>query len=126
MASPRCFTLEEANDLLPEVEPLMARLLETRAKVVRSRQQIDSIIEDTRSDVGGQFASEMTREFVVIEELMEKIQSYGCVIKSTDAGLLDFLARREGRLVYLCWRYGEPKIEFYHELHKGFNGRRRI
>lgn len=104
----------------------MARLLERRAKVVRLRPAIEEIIEDISSGVGGRTASEMTQDFVVIEELMSEIQSHGCVIKSIDAGLLDFLTRRDGRPVYLCWRYGEKRIEFYHELHTGFSGRRRV
>ena len=104
----------------------MARLLERRAKVVRQRPAIESILEDTNSGVGGPVASEMTRDFAVIEQLMNEIQSHGCVIKSIDAGLLDFLTRRDGRPVYLCWRFGEEKIEFYHELHTGFSGRRRV
>jgi hypothetical protein len=60
----------------------------------------------------------------VIEGLIDEIKAYGCVLKDLNAGLLDFLAERDGREVYLCWRYGEDKIEFYHELHTGFQGRR--
>jgi hypothetical protein len=48
------------------------------------------------------------------------------VVKDINVGLLDFLADRHGRDVYLCWRYGEPRIEFYHDLHNGFNGRQPI
>jgi hypothetical protein len=43
-----------------------------------------------------------------------------------NGGLLDFLSERNGRDVYLCWRYGEPTISHYHELHTGYNGRRPI
>jgi hypothetical protein len=41
-------------------------------------------------------------------------------------GLLDFYGRIEGRLVWLCWRYGEDKLDHYHELDSGFSGRRPI
>jgi hypothetical protein len=126
MATPRYFTVDEANALLPELKPLMARLLEERARVVSLRHQIDDIVDDTVSDVGGKDASKMVLDFIRIEQLIDKIEARGCVVKSVNAGLLDFLARIDGRPVYLCWRYGEPKIEFYHELHTGFNGRRRI
>jgi len=104
----------------------MGELLELRAKVVRMRPQLEAIIEDTRSDVGGGNASQMVQDFIVIERLMSRIQSHGCIIKSINAGLLDFLTKRDGRHVYLCWRFGEPKVEFYHELHKGFSGRRHV
>jgi hypothetical protein len=55
--------------------------------------------------------------------IVHKIQSYGGVVKEIHNGLLDFLSLLNGREVYLCWRYGEAKITFYHELHTGFNGR---
>jgi hypothetical protein len=104
----------------------MANLLEKRAKVVSRRHELAGILEDVRSDVGGRTASEMTKEFIVIEEMVGEIQSYGCIVKNFNAGLLDFLAERDGRPVYLCWRFGEPRVEFYHELHTGFRGRQRI
>ena len=120
------FTVEEANTLLPELEPLMAQLLERRAKVVASRSKISAILKDIRSDVGGPEASELVQDFIVIQRLANKIRSHGCIIKNLNAGLVDFLSERDGREVYLCWRYGEPSVDFYHELHTGFRGRERI
>jgi hypothetical protein len=48
----------------------------------------------------------------------------GCVLKDMDQGLVDFLTRRDGREVYLCWRYGEERVAYWHELQAGFAGRR--
>jgi hypothetical protein len=123
---PRYFTLEEANSLLPQLEPLMANLLERRARVVSSRHEISDILEDVQSNVGSAAASQAVRDFITIERLARKIRGYGCVIKDLNAGLVDFLAERNGREVYLCWRYGESQVEYYHELHSGFAGRRRF
>jgi hypothetical protein len=120
------FTVEEANALLPKVEPLMAQLLERRARVTRSASQMQPLLEDVHSDVGSRDASELVLDFRAIERLVNKIQAYGCVVKDINVGLLDFLADRHGRDVYLCWRYGEPRIEFYHDLHNGFSGRQPI
>ena len=120
----RYFTADEANALLPELEPLMSRLLERRARVVRSRHAVADLMEDEhQSDMGSPAASRMVQDMIAIERLAKKIRSYGCVIKDLNAGLLDFLAEHNGREVYLCWRYGEPRIEFYHDLHTGFSGR---
>lgn len=122
----RYFTVEEANALLPEIEPLMGRLLEQRAKVVRDREQMAAVLDDLHSNVGGPVASEMAQRFVVIQRLVKRIQSYGCVVKDMNSGLLDFLAKIDGREVYLCWRYGEPRVAHYHELHTGYNGRQPV
>ncbi len=29
----------------------------------------------------------------------------------------------DGRLVYLCWKLGEPEVLYWHELDAGFAGR---
>jgi len=41
-------------------------------------------------------------------------------------GLIDFVGLRDGREVYLCWKYGEDSIQFWHEIEAGFQGRRLI
>lgn len=120
------FTVEEANALLPEIEFLMEQLLERRAKVIESRDLIAGILEDVKSNVGGPAASAMVQEFMAIERLAKKIRSHGCIIKDLNNGLVDFPSIREGREVYLCWRFGEPRIDFYHELHAGFKGRQQL
>jgi hypothetical protein len=119
----RYFTIEEANDLLPTLEPLVGELLERRARVVRLGETQQPLLSDRFSDVGGPVLTEMTQEFMRIESLVQEIVSYGCVLKDINVGLVDFLAEKDGREVYLCWRYGEPRIEYYHELHNGFQGR---
>jgi hypothetical protein len=125
-AAMRYFTVEEANALLPELEPLVGRLLELRARVSTESRAIEGVLADLRSDVGGPEASQMVSDFAEIDELVGRIQSYGCVIKSLEAGLLDFLCERDGRDVFLCWRFGEPSIRYFHELHTGFPGRRAL
>ena len=122
----RYFTVDEANALLPELEPLVGRLLELRAKVSTDGREMGELLADLHSDVGGPVASELVRSFDEIDTLVSQIASYGCVLKSLEAGLLYFLSEREGRDVYLCWRYGEPSIRYFHELHTGFQGRKAL
>ncbi len=122
----RYFTVQEANQLLPELEPLVGELLERRARVVAMRKQLGDTLDDVQSDVGGPVQSQMVQDFMAIERLVHRIRSYGCILKDMNSGLLDFLSERDGREVYLCWRYGEPEVAYYHELHTGFSGRRPV
>ena len=126
MMNSRYFTLEEANALLPMIEPLMGQLLEKRARAARLARDIQPLLANIRVDIGGSIPSELAQEFVVIESLITKIRAFGCEVKDLNGGLLDFLSERNGRDVYLCWRYGESMISHYHELHTGFNGRRPV
>jgi hypothetical protein len=121
--SVRYFTIEEARVALVEIKPLMGRLLEKRAQATRKSRQIEHLLNDPHVDFGGSIPSELAQEFAAIEDLLNQIKAYGCVVKSLEAGLIDFLAKIDGRDVYLCWRYGEDNISYYHELHTGFQGR---
>ena len=54
---------------------------------------------------------------------LDAITERGIEIKDPDQGLCDFWAVHEGREVYLCWKLGEARIDFFHDLHAGFAGR---
>lgn len=88
------FTVEEANALLAEIEPLMERLLETRAKVVKQRQEVGVLLNQVGADVGSPVTSAMVQDFTLIETLLEKIRAYGCEVKDLNGGLVDFLSKR--------------------------------
>jgi hypothetical protein len=120
------FTVEEANAILPEIDILMARLQIHRSRMIKLRREIVELLKVQESDIGGSVASSLVIDFIAIERLMKEIRSHGCLIKDLNSGLVDFLSTRDGREVYLCWRYGEPRIKFYHELHTGFKNRQQI
>ena len=47
-------------------------------------------------------------------------------VRCTDhgAGLVDFPAVLDGRPVELCWRLGEPAVQYWHEIGAGSASRR--
>ena len=56
-------------------------------------------------------------------DLFEELASLGVEMKDPEIGLVDFPARLDGRIVYLCWKLGEETIDHWHELTTGFGGR---
>ena len=124
--STKYFTIEEANALLPVLQPMLEELLVRRAHIVESRQNIIDLVESGQSDIGGRAASTMVQDFIKIESLSGKIRSHGCILKDLNKGLIDFLSIQDGREVYLCWQFGEPRDAFFHELHTGFAGRQSL
>ncbi len=57
---------------------------------------------------------------------IEVLENTGVVVKSIDQGLLDFPSLRFNEEVWLCWKYGETEIKFWHEKDSGFMGRKPI
>ena len=73
---------------------------------------------------------EMERELEAdqrrLREYVEELQHLGVELKGPADGLLDFPSELEGRIVYLCWKLGEPEVAHWHELDAGFAGRQSL
>jgi hypothetical protein len=74
----------------------------------------------------GPVSPEYFRLAQVLIRSLETLQAAGVLVKDARGGLLDFPARREGRLVMLCWKVGETALAYWHEAEGGFAGRRRV
>jgi len=55
---------------------------------------------------------------------LEKIRTLGCVLRSLERGWVDFLAQKDGKQVFLCWRRGEPAVRYYHSTGRPISDRR--
>jgi hypothetical protein len=78
-------------------------------------------------------APEVVRDRTTFKALVEalkselaEIESYGCVIKDLEIGLVDWFGKNGDRVVLLCWRFGEPEVAYFHDVEAGFAGRRPI
>jgi hypothetical protein len=94
----RFFSLEEADRTLPLV-----------------RRIVEDIVEQH-----GEGATEQVRG------LIEELQDLGCYFKGLEEGLVDWYSYYAGRPVFLCWKLGEPRIEWWHQVDAGFMGRQPI
>ena len=50
----------------------------------------------------------------------------GAEVKDIETGLCDWFGKNGERDVLLCWRFGEPRCAFFHDLDAGFAGRRPV
>ncbi|MGH2458412.1 MAG: DUF2203 domain-containing protein [Chloroflexota bacterium] len=125
----RLFTVAEANALIPRIEERFARLRTIRQASQPAQEALARIERGKRSN--GADHSQEIRELrshldTAIDQmnaLLAEIGELGCEVKDVESGLVDFPHQREGRVVYLCWRSGEDRIRFWHEVSTGFAGR---
>jgi hypothetical protein len=127
----RVFTLEEANALLEVIRPLAQELVDRRRALSEARSARRRLAAQVAGNGGGidlRAAAELDER--VAEELkglarcVNAIHGLGAVVKDPDEGLVDFPALRGDEPVYLCWRLGEDRIEFWHGVDEGFAGRK--
>ncbi len=129
--TPKLFTADEANRLLPTLEPLMRRLQAKRQQFRERRLALEEFRTRASRDGGvvpgtevADAKTEGARLLAEIQEGVQQIESWGCVVKDLDRGLVDFLTRRGQEQVFLCWRLGEAEIRYWHGLQEGFAGRK--
>ena len=123
MAQPeeRFYTVEEANAALDEVRASLERLRDARATVIRTAKRVRGRAVTNGGGAEGRESFEALR---TLREELESLTGRGIVVRDAESGLIDFPSRREGRLVYLCWRPNEDRVAFWHEVDAGFTGRR--
>jgi hypothetical protein len=120
---PRYFTFEQASTIVELIKPVMGEILAIREKILARQPQFWPAVEKAAGNGGGRVASEVAYEFQRVDTLVRQILATGAILKDINAGLVDFPALRDGREVYLCWRYGEEQLAYWHEIDAGFAGR---
>jgi len=131
----RVFTLEEVNDLVPKLSVAVKRQLERRSEIegllIRLGRELGDVPERIVLDPSDPTAVRTMKRDLVrrIEEYRagwKAIEEMGAVLKDARTGLLDFYGTVDGKLVWLCWKYGENEVAHYHALEEGFSGRKPI
>lgn len=120
------FTLQEANETLDLIRPLMDEVQAIRLKILKNQPEAWPAIEKSAGNGGNRALSNMVQDFEKFDTLIHRIQATDVLIKDINLGLLDFPALKDGREVYLCWQYGEDNIAFWHEIEAGYAGRQPI
>jgi len=122
----RYFSLQEANEALKIIRPLMGEVQAIRQKILKNQPEAWPAIEKSAGNGGNRALSNMVHDFEKFDTLIHRIQDTDVLIKDINLGLLDFPALKDGREVYLCWQYGEEDIAFWHEVEAGYAGRQPI
>jgi hypothetical protein len=116
------FTVEEANALLPRVEPVLRRLRD--AKAMLTDEEAHAVLAEAGpTNGGGDVGRRVGEAFLEVRRLLGALQEAGVVVRDIDRGLIDFPALRDGEEVYLCWEAGENEITHWHDLEGGYGGR---
>jgi len=123
---PRYFTLQQANETLTKVRPMMDEIMSIRQKVLETFPDTWPDVVRTAGNGGNPALSKLLFEFDRFDMLIHQILGLGIEIKDINIGLIDFPALKDNIEVYLCWRYGEEDIQFWHEIDAGFAGRQPI
>ena len=137
----RTYRIDEANAQVARLSELFENVMQVRSLLKTLYQRLESAgypvsqdeLDDSEIELPDDAPAEVVRDHGMFQALVEtlrdhveKIQETGCVIKDLEEGLVDWPGLHDGREVWLCWKYGETEVGFWHELSTGFAGRRPV
>jgi len=121
------FTTNEANKVLPDVIKKFEYALAKKNEVTKLEQQLQISLSTTNSfEKYVTLKQNLNSAITQFYESVEILENTGVVVKSIEQGLLDFPSKRFDEEVWLCWKYGENQIKFWHEKDSGFMGRKPV
>lgn len=123
---PKYYTPKEVNNLLEIISPMIGEMMKISEKIKDKQPELWSLAEKSAGNGGNATLSKLLPDFDRLHELLHQVQDMGIEVKDLTIGLIDFVALKDGRDVYLCWQYGEEQIQFWHEIEAGFAGRQII
>jgi len=127
------FSLREANALLATLNEEFTRARQLRDELMGLQQKLqeagrgiegpDVVVELDAPPAVQRLQARAVRLIGKLRDILHEVAELGVEVKAAD-GLVDFRTKLHGRTVYLCWKYGEERVGYFHELDAGFTGRR--
>ena len=120
------FTIAGANQALPGVIKKFEHAISKKNEVLKLQQQLQT---GSATDSISQYMTvkqKLNAALTQFYKAMESLEGTGVMVKSLDQGLLDFPSKRFDEEVWLCWKYGETKVKFWHDKNSGFMGRKPV
>jgi hypothetical protein len=133
MSTQRVFTISEVNALIPALSSLVGDQLREQSDIEHGLAELTRLSGATPNSLEAgahdqkdvlKLKRDLKTRIERYEAGWQRVKSLGGVIKDPQIGLVDFYGRVGEKLVWLCWRYGEDTLGYYHELESGYSGRR--
>ena len=126
----RFYGIDAANAAVPKLDGILTVLADQRAELVRLRDEVlarGGSGDGAPAATGDDLRLTRLRMQGLIDQMaagVARIDAMGITLRDIEQGLVDFPALVSGRQVWLCWRLGEPAVDWWHELDAGVAGRR--
>jgi len=122
----RYFTVEQADHSLVLLRRIVADII-LGYQLLFDLQEVLEAAEASGRTVQIQ-ACRAKLQYAVdrLQNCLDELNTMGVEIRDWALGVVDFPAMADGREVYLCWQFGEPRIMYWHEYDAGDAGRQPI
>ena len=121
------FTVDKANTILPKVKKRFDEILCCKNNVMDIQEELQNLSDSNSSfEKFIKKKQELNHAVSSLYKMIQELEDMGVMIKSVDEGLLDFPSIRYDEEIWLCWKFGENQVKFWHRKEEGFMGRKPI
>ena len=132
----RFFSVAEANQRLPLVRAIVDDIVSLFVDVQERRERLTTLMHQDGTGTKRQaspYTEELEQMDAEIRADIERLNGFahelaelGVELKDPNIGLCDFPTIVDDREACLCWKLGEPSVDFWHDLKSGFSGRQSV
>jgi hypothetical protein len=119
------YSVDEANALISKLKPLLERIKKTQDELAKDKT-VAAVREKAAQNGGGLPGRHLSTLTKTLGADLQQLEAWGIVLRDPSIGLIDFMHKREGETVCLCWKLGEARVEWWHPLETGIAGRQRL
>jgi len=124
------FTVEQADNSLVLVKPIVKDIILKRKKMIAFKKAIKNAQTQENTDSVKKTIKTLVSSIKEISKSisynLEELEMIGCYLKDFELGVIDFPSILKGRVVFLCWIFGEDKVANWHEIVHNFDKRQPV
>jgi hypothetical protein len=121
------FTVDQANRTLPLVRRIVEDVVREHRVWQEKILELDLLASGVHADRPDPRVTALERAILAlardIDGFEAELSGLGIQLKDRRIGLIDFPSEIDGRRVLLCWRLGEPSVQYWHDENAGYAGR---
>jgi hypothetical protein len=119
------YTVDRANRTLPLVRRIVEDVVREHERWQDAIARLDLLMSNSDTVDLRVVALEKEVQAIArdIDAFQGELEALDIQLKDRRLGLVDFPTEIDGRRALLCWRLGEPSVQFWHDEDAGFAGR---
>ena len=120
------YTVDRANRTLPLVRRIVEDIVREHERWQDAIVRLDLLMATSTDTVDLRVvALEREAQSIArdIDAFQGELEALDIQLKDRRLGLVDFPTELDGRRVLLCWRLGEPSVQYWHDEDAGYAGR---